>query len=168
MSYQLLLTTVVHRRKIFVPAFLLTCLSAFLLVPWLGQNFFPNSDNGEFILHLRAKSGTRIEETAKLCDLVEDSIRREIPQSEMNSVLDNIGLPVSGINIMHATSGVIGAGDADVLVSLKEEHHPTADYVRQLRQILPRDFPGTTFYFLPADMITRSELRTARAHRHPT
>ena len=155
LSYQLLLTTVVHRRKIFVPAFLLTCLSAFLLVPWLGQNFFPNSDNGEFILHLRAKSGTRIEETAKLCDLVEDSIRREIPQSEMNSVLDNIGLPVSGINIMHATSGVIGAGDADILVSLKEEHHPTADYVRQLRQILPRDFPGTTFYFLPADMITQ-------------
>jgi CzcA family heavy metal efflux pump len=155
LSYQLLLTTVVHRRKLFIPAFLLTCLAAFLLVPLLGQNFFPSSDNGEFMLHMRAKSGTRIEETAKLCDLVEDSIRRQVPPREMDNILDNIGLPYSTINLMHSTSGLIGAGDADILVSLKEKHHPTADYVRTLRQTLPREFPGTMFYFLPADMVTQ-------------
>jgi len=153
--YQLLLTTVVHRRRLFVPAFLLTCLAVFLLVPWLGQNFFPSSDNGEFMLHLRAKSGIRIEETAQLCDLVEGAIRREIPPKEMDNILDNIGLPYSVINLMHSTSGLIGAGDADILVSLKEKHHPTADYVRNLRQTLPREFPGTDFYFLPADMVTQ-------------
>jgi CzcA family heavy metal efflux pump len=155
LSYSVLLTSAVHRRKVFIPAFLLTCLSAFLLVPWLGRDFFPTSDNGEFILHLRAKSGTRIEETARLCDLVEGSIRRQIPQGEMDNILDNIGLPYSIINFVHATSGLVGAGDADILVSLKEKHRPTADYVRQLRQTLPRDFPATTFYFLPADITTQ-------------
>jgi len=154
-SYELLLKIVVRHRAIFVPSFLGACLLAFLLVPWLGQNFFPSSDSGEFILHMRAKSGTRIEETARLCDEVEGSIRRQIPQQEMDNVLDNIGLPYSTINFMHSTSGLIGAGDADILVSFKENHHPTADYIRQLRQTLPREFPGTTFYFLPADMVTQ-------------
>ena len=153
--YRLLLAGLVRRRTRFVPVFLGACLSALLLVPWLGQNFFPSSDNGQFILHLRAKSGTRIEETARLCDLVEASIRRQIPQQEMDNILDNIGLPYSTINYMHSTSGLIGAGDADIMVSLKEKHHPTADYVRQLRKTLPREFPGTTFYFLPADMVTQ-------------
>jgi CzcA family heavy metal efflux pump len=154
-DYQLFLTTVVHRRAIFIPAFLGVCLLALLLVPWLGQNFFPSSDNGQFILHMRVKSGTRIEETARLADLVEASIRQEIPAQEIDNILDNIGLPYSTINYMHSTSGLIGAGDADILVSLKEKHHPTDDYVRTLRRILPRDFPGTTFYFLPADMVTQ-------------
>ena len=155
LSYQLFLTTVVHRRVIFIPAFLGVCLSMFLLVPWLGQNFFPASDNGQFILHMRVKSGTRIEETARVADLVEASIRQQIPAQEMDNILDNIGLPYSTINYMHSTSGLIGAGDADIMVSLKEKHHPTADYVRELRRTLPRDFPGTTFYFLPADMVTQ-------------
>jgi CzcA family heavy metal efflux pump len=155
LSYQLFLTTVVHRRVVFIPAFLAVCLSMFLLVPWLGQNFFPASDNGQFILHMRVKSGTRIEETTKLADLVEASIRRQIPAQEMDNILDNIGLPYSTINYMHSTSGLIGAGDADIMVSLKEKHHPTADYVRALRRTLPRDFPGITFYFLPADMVTQ-------------
>jgi multidrug efflux pump subunit AcrB len=154
-AYHSLLTAFVHRRGLFIPAFLLTCLAAFLLVPWLGQDFFPNTDNGQFILHLRAKSGTRIEETAKICDLVDASIRREVPNAEMDNILDNIGLPYSTINYMHATSGLIGAGDADILVSLKEKHHPTADYVQHLREKLPRQFPGTTFYFLPADIVTQ-------------
>src|ERR1700677_3333464 len=154
-SYSDLLASAVHRRAFFIPAFLIICVSAFALVPWLGQNFFPSSDNGEFILHLRAQSGTRIEETAKLCDSVETFIRREIPRAEMDTILDNIGLPYSTINLMHSTSGLIGAGDADILVSLKEKHHPTADYVRQLRLVLPRKFPGTVFYFLPADMVTQ-------------
>ncbi len=144
-----------HHRAIFVPGFLSVCLIAFLLAPWLGQNFFPSSDNGEFILHIRAKSGTRIEETARLCDEIEASIRRQVPRYEMDNILDNIGLPYSTINFMHSTSGLIGAGDADILVSLKEKHHPTADYVRQLRTTLPREFPGTTLYFLPADMVTQ-------------
>jgi multidrug efflux pump subunit AcrB len=154
-GYRALLTVIVHRRAVFIPGFLLACLAVFLLVPFLGQDFFPSSDNGQFILHLRAKSGTRIEETAKLCDLVEGSIRREVPNQEIDNILDNIGLPYSSINYMHSTSGLIGAGDADVLVSLKEKHHPTADYVQRLRERLPREFPGTTFYFLPADIVTQ-------------
>jgi CzcA family heavy metal efflux pump len=155
LSYQLLLTTAVHRRAVLIPAFLLVCLSAFLLVPWLGQNFFPGSDNGQFILHIRAKSGTRIEETARICDLIEAYIRQQIPATEVDNVLDNIGLPYSSINYMHSTSGLIGAADADIMVSLKEKHHPTPDYVRDLRKTLPRNFPGITFYFLPADMVTQ-------------
>ena len=154
-AYHTRLTALVHRRVLFVPAFLLTCLAVFLLVPWLGQDFFPTSDNGQFILHLRAKSGTRIEETAKLCDLVEGTIRRKIPEREVDNILDNVGLPYSTINFMHSTSGLIGAGDADILVSLKEGHHSTADYVERLREALPREYPGTTFYFVPADIVTQ-------------
>ena len=154
-SYQIFLTTMVQRRAIFIPAFLGACLLLFLLVPWLGQNFFPASDNGQFILHMRVKTGTRIEETARLCDLVETSIRQQIPAQEVDNILDNIGLPYSTLNYMHATSGLIGAGDGDILVSLKEKHHPTADYVRELRRTLPRDIPGVMFYFLPADMVTQ-------------
>jgi multidrug efflux pump subunit AcrB len=154
-AYHALLTVLVGRRLLFVPAFLLTCAAGFLLVPWLGQDFFPNTDNGQFILHLRAKSGTRIEETAKLCDLVDASIRREIPEREMDNILDNIGLPYSIINYMHSTSGFIGASDADILVSLREDHHATADYVQHLRESLPREYPGTTFYFLPSDIVTQ-------------
>jgi CzcA family heavy metal efflux pump len=154
-GYRALLTAVVRRRAVFIPAFLLACLAVFLLVPFLGQDFFPSSDNGQFILHMRARSGTRIEETAKLCDLVEGSIRREVPNEETGNILDNIGLPYSTINWIHSTSGSIGAGDADILVSLKGKHHPTADYVQRLREELPREFPGTMFYFLPADMSTQ-------------
>jgi multidrug efflux pump subunit AcrB len=154
-AYQALLKVLVHRRFIFVPGFLLACVAAFLLVPLLGQDFFPNTDNGQFILHLRAKSGSRIEETAKLCDLVDASIRREIPEREMDNILDNIGLPYSIINYLHSTSGLIGAGDADILVSLKQDHHATADYVQRLRERLPREYPGTTFYFLPSDIVTQ-------------
>src|SRR5882762_2123190 len=119
-AYASLLAWLVSLRMVFVPGFLAVCLSAFVLIPFLGQDFFPDTDNGQFILHLRAKSGTRIEETAKLCDLVEGSIRREIPEREVDNILDNIGLPYSTINLMHSTSGLIGAGDADILVSLKE------------------------------------------------
>jgi CzcA family heavy metal efflux pump len=154
-AYRALLTTLVHRRSLFIPAFLLACVSVFLLLPWLGQDFFPSTDNGQFILHVRAKSGTRIEETAKLCDLIDRSIRSEIPSDEVDNILDNIGLPYSTINYMHATSGLIGAGDADILVSLKEKHHPSADYVQRLREKLPREFPGAAFYFLPSDIVTQ-------------
>jgi multidrug efflux pump subunit AcrB len=155
LAYQLMLTTLVYRRFLFVPVFLGLCAAAFILLPWLGQDFFPNTDSGQFILHLRAKTGTRIEETAKLADLVEGSIRREIPRNEVNNILDNIGLPYSQLNYMRSTSGLIGAADADVFVSLNEHHHPTANYVRDLRRKLPAEFPGTTFYMLPADITTQ-------------
>ena len=154
-GYQGMLGRLVELRRVFVPVFLLGCLLAALLIPFLGQNFFPSSDTGSFILHVRAKSGTRIEETARLCDLVEQSIRRTVPAKQMDNILDNIGLPYSTLNFQHATSGLIGAGDADILVSLKEDHEPTADFVRELRDKLPREFPGAVFYFLPSDIVTQ-------------
>ncbi|MGC1784287.1 MAG: efflux RND transporter permease subunit [Acidobacteriaceae bacterium] len=154
-SYQFLLTRLVFSRKLFVPGFLLLCLCAFLIVPFLGQDFFPNTDSGEFILHIRGKTGLRIEETARLADLVEDSIRNVIPKRELNNILDNLGLPYSPMNTMHSTSGIIGASGGDIMVTLNRDHHPTADYVRELREKLPREFPGTLFYFLPADITTQ-------------
>ena len=154
-GYRVLLSLLVSMRKVFVPVFLLACCALFALVPFLGQDFFPNTDSGQFILHVRAQSGTRIEETARLCDLVENSIRAAIPPSEIASVIDNIGMPYSQLNTQHMTSGTIGAGDADVMVALKEDHHPTAGYVRRLRASLPGQFPGTTFSFLPADIVTQ-------------
>jgi multidrug efflux pump subunit AcrB len=153
--YHRLLTSLVERRFVFVPVFLLFCLLAWGLTPWLGENFFPDTDSGQFILHMRAKTGTRIEETARLADLIENSIRRVVPPQELDNILDNIGIPYSTINYLHNTSGLIGAADADILVSLKEDHRPTADYVRELRKNLPHEFPGITFYFLPADMVTQ-------------
>jgi len=154
-QYQAVLTTVVWRRKVFVPVFLLACVAALLLIPVLGEDFFPTSDNGQFKLHVRAKTGTRIEEVARLCDLVDDSIRRQIPKNELETILDNIGLPYSGLNLSYSNTGQIGSGDADLLVSLNEKHKPTAEYVRKLRETLPREFPGTTFYFLPADIVSQ-------------
>jgi multidrug efflux pump subunit AcrB len=155
LAYRRVLTMLVGRRIVFIPVFLAVCLSASLLAPRLGENFFPDTDSGQFTLHLRAQTGTRIEETARLTDLVEAAIRREIPADEMDVILDNIGLPYSSINWMHGSSGVIGAADGDIIVSLKPNHRPTADYVRTLRQKLPAEFPGVTFYFLPADIVTQ-------------
>jgi CzcA family heavy metal efflux pump len=153
--YRDLLSVLVRRRVIFVPAFLGLCLCAIPLTPWLGQDFFPRSEGGQFLLHVRAKTGTRIEETARLCDLVEASIRRLIPELEVESIVDNIGVPYSTINTVYNSSGTIGPSDADILVSLKKPHRPTADYVRELRIRLGAEFPGVTFYFLPADMVTQ-------------
>jgi multidrug efflux pump subunit AcrB len=154
-AYSGLLTSLVAHRKLFIPAFLGACLCGVFLVPWLGQDFFPDTDSGQFILHVRARTGTRIEETARLFDLVEDVIRQNIPAKEMDNILDNIGLPYSPYNTMHSTSGVLGANDGDVLVSLRKTHSPVADYVRDLRGLLPQRFPGVTFYFLPADIVTQ-------------
>ena len=155
-GYQSLLTILVARRLLFVSVFLLVAIViSGLLFPWLGQDFFPSTDSGQFVLHLRAKTGTRIEETARLCDLVEAAIRKEIPQDQLAVITDNIGLPYSTINLTHSISGVIGAADADVMVSLNENHGPTANYVAQLRKTLPEQFPGVMFYFLPADIVTQ-------------
>jgi multidrug efflux pump subunit AcrB len=154
-AYRSLLTRLLSRQGAFVSVFLAACLLAWVLVPWLGENFFPVSDNGQFILHLRAKTGMRIEETARLADLVEAAIRREIPASELNNIIDNIGLPYSTINYMYSRSGFIGTADADILVTLKEGHRPTEDYMRALRRRLPQEFPGVVFYFVPADIVTQ-------------
>ena len=154
-TYNALLTRLVAARKLFIPIFLGLCALSLLLIPFLGQNFFPATDNGSFILHVRAKTGTRIEDTAQLCDQVEHSIRSTIPASQMDNILDNIGLPYSTLNTQHATSGLFGAADADIFVSLKENHSPTPDFIRTLRERLPRQFPGVTFYFLPADIVTQ-------------
>jgi len=155
LNYRDVLSSFVHNRKVFVPAFLVCVLAVFALAPWLGQDFFPNTDSGQFILHMRAKTGTRIEDTARLADLVENRIRDIIPPHELETIIDNIGLPYSGINLTHTTSGVIGAADADIMVQLTQDHHPTADYVQKIRLAVARDFPGVIFYTLPADMITQ-------------
>ena len=139
----------------FVAGFLAVVLVSFALVPWLGQNFFPSTDSGQIKLHVRAQTGTRIEETARLCDDVETAIRRVIPPRELTSMVDNIGLPISGINIAYGNSGTIGVEDVDVLITLDANHAPTDDYVRRLRELLPRQFPGATFSFLPADITTQ-------------
>src|SRR6202008_1991824 len=110
---------------------------------------------GQFILHMRAKTGTRIEETARTADLIERYIRTRVPAADPDNLVDAIGLPYSGMNLMHSSDGQIGAADADIMVSLKPDHHPTADYVRTLRASLPAKFPGIMFYFLPADMVTQ-------------
>jgi len=154
-SYSTLLARLVAARRLFIPIFLISCTVLLLLIPILGQNFFPSTDNGSFILHVRAPTGTRIEETARLCDLVEQNIRSTIPPSQMDTILDNIGLPYSVLNTQHATSGLFGSADADILVSLKPDHSPTADYIRTLRSRLPGEFPGATFYFLPSDIVTQ-------------
>jgi multidrug efflux pump subunit AcrB len=154
-GYRRLLGAAILHRRMVIPAFLGTCMAAGFLMPWLGQDFFPTSDGGQFKLHLRAKTGTRIEETARICDLVENAIRRTIPREEVASVIDNIGLPYSSINLSYSTSAPIGPMDADIMVSLEPKHRPTADYVRTLRRDLPRQFPGILFYFPPADIISQ-------------
>ena len=155
-GYRVLLGAVLHHRGPFALAFLTFCAGSMLLLPQLGQDFFPSVDAGQFRLHLRARSGTRIEETAKLVDQVEAAIRQEIPANEFRGMLDNIGIPTSSLNLTYNDSGLVGTGDADILVSLRPEHSPTADYVDRLRARLNREFPGITFYFLPADIVSQS------------
>jgi multidrug efflux pump subunit AcrB len=155
-AYGDLLGHILKNRAPFVIGFLTFCVGSWLLVPFLGQNFFPTVDAGQFRLHVRAPTGTRIEQTAKLVDEVEAAIRRQVPANEMEGILDNMGLPVSGINLSYNDSGISGPADADILVSLKPNHKPTANYVRNLRLSLNRDFPGVTFYFLPADIVSET------------
>jgi multidrug efflux pump subunit AcrB len=154
--YHQWLDVCLQHRGLFLGAFFAACIcSLLLLVPWLGEDFFPSVDSGQFKLHLRARTGTRIEETARLCDLVEQSIHEEIPSSEITSVIDNIGLPYSSINLSYSNSAPIGSADADILVSLSPKHRPTEEYVHDLRQKLPNEFPGVVFSFLPADIVSQ-------------
>jgi len=155
-GYHKLLGVILNHRALFAGGFLAFSVASWLLVPFLGQDFFPSVDAGTFRLHVRAHTGTRIEETAVLIDHVEERIRREIPARELQGIIDNIGLPVSGINLSYNDSGTAGPADADIMVSLKTGHRPTADYVRNLRLAFNRDFPGVTFYFLPADIVSET------------
>jgi CzcA family heavy metal efflux pump len=140
---------------IFLGCMATTALLAFPLgpLPGLGQDFFPAVDGGQIKLHMRARTGTRIEETAALCDAVEATIREVIPASDLVNVVDNIGLPYSGINLAYSTSAPVGPGDADIYLNLSRHHKPTATYVRELRSKLAAAYPSATFAFLPADMI---------------
>jgi multidrug efflux pump subunit AcrB len=155
-GYHRSLDVALHHRRVFLIGFFAACLGSLaLLLPWLGQDFFPSIDAGSFKMHVRGPTGMRIENTAFLCDLVENSIRQQIPASEVSSIIDNIGLPYSGINLSYTNSAPVGTSDADVFVTLAPKHHPTADYVNQLRLTLPRQFPGVSFAFLPADIVTQ-------------
>src|SRR5215469_9343641 len=155
-KYHGVLEQCLHHQRAFLIAFFAFCLvSVVFLVPWLGQDFFPAVDSGQFRLHVRARTATRIEETARICDLIEQSIREQIPPDELSSVIDTIGLPYSGINLSYSTSAPVGTADADILVSLGDKHKPTEEYVHDLRIRLNNEFPGVTFAFLPADIVSQ-------------
>jgi multidrug efflux pump subunit AcrB len=154
-GYRRVLELALARRRIFLIGFLCVVFLSFSLVPFLGQNFFPTITSDQIKLHIRAQTGTRIEETAALCDKIESSIRGLLP-GDVGSIVDNIGLPISGINMAYANSGAISAADADILISIRpNEAEKSADAVEELRRELPKLYPGTTFAFLPADMVSQ-------------
>ena len=153
-GYRGALETTERHRGLFAILFFASCaLSVGLLVPWLGRDFFPYVDGGQIKLHFRAPVGLRIEETARLADGIEGVIRNTIPQSELASIVDTLGIPYSGINLSYSNTGVVGTSDGDIFVTLNQDHHPTVDYVRSLRRQLAQKYPGVVFSFLPADMV---------------
>ncbi len=154
-NYRDLLDMALAHRRPFVLCFLGAVLASFLLVPFLGENFFPSVDSGQITLHVRPPVGTRIEDTTQLFPEIEARIRRVIPGDELAVIVDSLGLPVSAINTIYSNSGIIGEQDGDIFISLKEGHHSTPDYVRTLRAVLPRAFPGTVFSFPPADIVSQ-------------
>src|SRR5271156_3483509 len=156
LGYQSVLELCIEHSTIFIILFFVLSIGSFaLLYPWLGQDFFPSVDSGQFKLHIRAQTRTRIENTALLCDRIDNAIRREIPKSELISIIDNIGIPYSGLNLSYTSTGVVSAADADITVALAEKHHPTDRYVQDLRAKLGVEFPGVIFYTLPVDMVTQ-------------
>ncbi|HEX8926630.1 MAG TPA: efflux RND transporter permease subunit, partial [Terriglobales bacterium] len=154
-AYSNTLEAIMHHRTAFVIVFLAFCVASSGLVLFLGRDFFPSVDSGQMRLHVRARAGLRIEETARLVDLVEQEIRREMPKGDITTMVDNIGLPYSGINTSYSNSGTIGTSDAEVLVNLSKDHRPTEEYVRMLRKSLPQQFPGVEFFFQPADIVSQ-------------
>jgi len=154
-SYRGMLEWVMEHRKVFVTSFLFVCVLSGGLVFFLGRDFFPSVDAGQFRLHVRGRAGLRIEETARLVDQVEQEIRREVPAKEIKTILDNIGLPYSGINLSYSNGGTIGTSDAEILVALNPDHRPTEEYVHRLRGELAKDFPGVEFFFQPADIVSQ-------------
>jgi multidrug efflux pump subunit AcrB len=155
-AYLRLLALCVDHAAAFLVLFLaFTLASVGLITPWLGQDFFPSVDSGQFKIHVRAHTGTRIEETAVLCDRVDSTIREVVPAKELATIVDNIGLPYSVLNLSYSTSAPIGPSDADIQVQLNPHHHPTAAYVERLRAVLARQYPGVTFYALPVNIVTQ-------------
>jgi len=154
-AYTLLLSVVLSKRGGFIGLFLGFCLLSCLLYPVLGRDFFPTVDAGQIRLHVRAPTGTRIEETARLTDRVEVAIRELMPADQLETILDNLGIPNSGINLSYSNAGTIGTFDAELLLSLKDGHRPTEEFVTLLRAELPKRFPGIEFFFQPADIVTQ-------------
>ena len=153
--YHVLLEKALEHAKLFGSVFIGLVLLSFILVPWIGNDFFPTVDAGQIKLHLRAHSGLRVEETARLCDQVETYIRTVIPKGELDNIVDNIGLPISGINLSYSNSSPVGSADADILITLKSDHHAVANYQDTLRSQLFRRYPGVQFSFLPADITSQ-------------
>ncbi|MBO9663367.1 efflux RND transporter permease subunit [Dokdonella sp.] len=154
-SYHDLLGLALAHRKMFVGGFLAVIAASFLLVPFLGRNFFPFVDAGQILIHARAPVGTRVEETAARFADVEQAIREVIPAHDLRAMVDNVGTYISSINTIYNNTGTIGPQDGDIQIALAEGHAPTADYMRRLREELPRRFPGMTFSFLPADIVSQ-------------
>lgn len=154
-AYTLTLSAMLAKRRAFAFLFLGFCVLSCLLYPILGRDFFPSVDAGQIRLHMRAPTGTRIEETARIADAVEAAIRELIPRSELETVLDNLGVPNSGINLSYSNAGTFGMLDGEILMSLREGHRPTEEYVTLLRTELPKRFPGVEFFFQPADIVTQ-------------
>jgi CzcA family heavy metal efflux pump len=154
-GYGKLLALAMNHRRRFVTLFLAFVAATFVLVPFLGANFFPSVDAGQITLHVRPPVGTRVEDSSQLFGAIEADIRKTIPTNELASVIDNIGLPTSAINTIYNNTGLIGEQDGDIYVSLDQGHRPTAGYVKELRVRLAHDFPGTTFSFPPADIVSQ-------------
>jgi multidrug efflux pump subunit AcrB len=153
--YRALLALALKSPVMVIGGFLAFVALSLGLRPFLGENFFPAVDSGQILMHVRAQPGTRIEETARLFDLIEQTVRGIIPPDQLDNIVDNIGLPFSGINMAYQNTGTIGPEDGDALISLKEDHEPTADYIKRLRAVLPQKFPGATLSFLPADIVSQ-------------
>ena len=154
-GYHDLLRLALNHRAIFVCGFLGFVAASFLLVPFLGRNFFPSVDSGQILMHVRTQVGTRVEETANQLADIQKVIRRIIPAADLETMTDNIGIPYSGINMTYNNTGVIGTQDGDIQIKLRENHRPTEEYVQALREELPRAFPGVSFAFLPADIVSQ-------------
>ena len=153
--YHALLQLALSHRRVFIVGFVGVVLASFLLVPLLGRNFFPAVDSGQILMHVRLQVGTRVEDSATVFAAIEQAIRRVIPPAELGTLVDNIGMPVSGINLSYNNTGTIGTQDGDVQIALQPVHRPTAEYVKTLREQLPARFPGATFSFLPADIVSQ-------------
>jgi multidrug efflux pump subunit AcrB len=154
-GYSVILAAVLERRRLFAGTFLGFCALSCCLVFILGRDFFPSVDGGQIRLHMRLPTGTRIEETARVADEVEGVIRTLVPAAELGTVLDNLGVAVSGINKTYSNAGTFGSHDGEIQVSLNPGHRPTQRYVEEMRRELPRRFPGVEFFFQPADMVTQ-------------
>jgi CzcA family heavy metal efflux pump len=154
-GYDGVLKRAVAGRKLFIAGFAAFVALSFCLLPFIGSNFFPAVDSGQVLMHARVPVGTRVEETAVRFARIEEAIRRVIPSSQIETMVDNIGLPSSNINLTYNNTGVMGSQDGDFQIALREGHAPTADYVRKLREVLPRQFPDTTFSFPPADIVSQ-------------